>query len=63
MNDHRTLLKELKKKGYTIHKRTNHLQVRSQGRYVTTMPSTPSDYRGMLNVKSNIKRFERTHST
>lgn len=58
-SDHTTLLRKLRKQGFTIHKGKRHLKVRhcTGGRFVV-IPASPSDSRhGLLNSITDLKRI------
>lgn len=58
-NDHSTLLRNLRRQGFTIEKGKRHLKVRHRegGKFVV-IPSSPSDNRrGLLNCLTDLKRI------
>lgn len=52
------LVRKLEDQGFTVEKlRNNHWRVKDgSGRFVTIMPSTPSDHRSMKNCVAVLKR-------
>ena len=58
MSDYRKLLRELERQGFTWRKTgTNHYFVAGpDGKWITTLPSTPSEYRGFKNAIAILRR-------
>ena len=62
MKDIDALLKQLRKQGYGISKgkRSGHLKIRdASGRVVAVTGSTPSDRRGLRNLRGDLRRRAR----
>lgn len=61
MKDLDALLRRLRKQGYDITKgRRGHLKIRDgEGRIVANSSSTPSDWRGIKNLKGQLRRAAR----
>lgn len=54
----RDLVRKLRKQGFDIeHTRRGHLKVSRDGGPFVIMPSTPSEYRGMKNAESLLKKI------
>lgn len=61
MKDIDTLLRQLRRQGYTVTKgrRSGHIKVRNaRGRLLAVTGSTPSDRRSLRNLKSDLRRAE-----
>lgn len=53
----RKLTKELERQGFEVRRaKSNHLKVYKDGRYIATMPSTPSDQRSLKNATALLRR-------
>lgn len=58
-SDWRRLLKALRVAGFELrYGKSGHLKVYNQrGRLLCTLPQTPSDYRALLNARSDLRRY------
>ncbi len=55
--DWRPLVREIEAAGYTVEAGGRHLTVRNaEGKAVHFLPSTPSDHRGLLNNRAELRR-------
>lgn len=65
MNDRDELLRELRQRGWRVEmtRRSGHWKLTHPKGGVVFAPGTPSDHRSLLNVRSKIRRLERSHDT
>lgn len=62
--DSNVYLRQLKKAGYEIERArgSSHWHIRWEGRLVTVQSGSPGGGRGLANLKSRIRRFEKEQS-
>lgn len=61
MQDLDAYLKELRKRGYRVERkrRSSHWKIYApDGRFVSTSSGTPSDWRGLLNLRARVRAVE-----
>lgn len=57
--DTRNLIKQYLGKGWTLEDRGRHLFIRSPNGDIVTVPRTPSDWRGFMNLRAQLRRVEK----
>lgn len=62
--DIKNLVKDFEAAGFEVRtdKNNPHPKVLRDGHLVTTLPSTPSDYRGIKNARATLRRLSRAHN-
>lgn len=52
------LMRDLRRAGFVLEPRKGHVKVRSRrGKYLMTLPGSPSDQRGIRNARMDLRRF------